>query len=45
MHPTTAQHINPGANQSQVGTQGPCVRGCANVGTQRVALRRVHNNR
>ena len=39
MHPTTTQHINPELNQSPVGTQGPCVRRCARVGTQRVALR------
>ena len=39
MPPTTPQHINPGAKQSPVGTQGPCVRRCAMVGTQRVALR------
>ena len=39
MHPTTTQHINPELNQSPVGTQGPCVRRSAMVGTQRVALR------
>ena len=39
MHPTTPQHINPRANQSPVGTQGPCVRRCARVETQHVALR------
>ena len=39
MPPTTLQHIKRGANQSPVGTQGPCVRRCAMVGTQRVALR------
>ena len=39
MHPTTTQHIKRGAKQSPVGTQGPCVRRCARVGTQRVALR------
>ena len=37
-------HINLKANQSQVGTQGPCVRRYAMGGTQRVALRRVPNN-
>ena len=39
MPPTTLQHIKRGANQSPVGTQGLCVRRCAMVGTQRVALR------
>ena len=39
MPPTTLQHIKRGANQSPVGTQGPCVRRCARVGTQHVALR------
>ena len=39
MPPTTPQHIKRGANQSPVGTQGPCGRRCAMVGTQRVALR------
>ena len=37
MPPTTLQHIKRGANQSPVGTQGPCVRRCVMVGTQRVA--------
>ena len=39
MHPTTTQHRNPRTKQSPVGTQGLCVRRCAMVGTQRVALR------
>ena len=39
MPPTTLQHIKRGAKQSPVGTQGPCVRRCARVGTQHVALR------
>ena len=39
MPPTTTQHINPRTKQSLVGTQGPCVRRSARVGTQRVALR------
>ena len=39
MHPTRTRHSKTGANQSPVGTQGLCVRRCAMVGTQRVALR------
>ena len=38
MHPTTTQHINSRAKQSPVGTQGPCVRRCARIGTQPVAF-------
>ena len=44
MHPTTTQHINPELNQSPVGTQGLCVRCCAMVGTQHVALRTTSAN-
>lgn len=42
MHPTTPQHINPRAKQSRIGTQGPCVRRCARVGTQSVAFPSGH---
>ena len=42
MNPTTPQHIHPKAKQSLVGTQGPCVRRCAKVETQRIALPSGH---
>ena len=42
MKRTTPQHINPRAKQSPVGTQGPCVRRCEMVGTQRVAFPSGH---
>ena len=44
MHPTTTQHSNPRANQSQVGTQGPCVRRYAMGVTQRVVCPSAHAN-